>query len=85
MLSFYMIPTLSGFRTSHSQVRIPSGRSLGEIRTQVRGRSHRGTPVHAGQTGRQPAETPVFSVAGLRAEGGIGDPALGPANKLPLP
>lgn len=38
-----------------------------------------------GQTGRQPAETTVFGVAGLRAEGGIGDLGLGPDNTLPLP
>lgn len=53
--------------------------------TKVRGRSQKGTPVHAGADGEEPAETPVFRVAGLRTEGGTGDVALGPANKLPLP
>lgn len=39
----------------------------------------------AGQTGRQPAQLPGLSAAGLRVERGIGNLAGDPDNTLPLP
>lgn len=57
-------------------------------RFRTRGRSGKvtvGTPVCAGQTGRQPAELPGLSVAGLRAGKGIGNLAVDPDSSPPLP